>query len=125
LSIHPDSLVLDRQDLDVVGEVPSHSDLVSSPHNGSVARLNRPNRRSEEALAHDTFHSTKAVFNPVVRLVANENRHKAGDSVDTIEGLGGLFNQGSTFFRADTNLNPNKITDPKPILGHTKRTSIG
>ena len=88
----------------------------------SVARLNR---RGEETLPHDTFHSTKAVFNPVVKLVANENRHKAGDSVDAIEGLGGLFNQGSTFFRADTNLNPNKITDLKPILGHTKRTSIG
>jgi hypothetical protein len=92
---------------------------------GSGARLNRPNRRGEEALPHDTFHSTKAVFNSVVRLIANENRDKAGDPVDALKGLGGLFDQGSTFFRADTNLNPNKITDPEPILGHTKRTSIG
>jgi hypothetical protein len=74
---------------------------------------------------------TKASFDPVAWLVANKNRHKADHSVHTIEELEGvlkregLLNQGSTLFRDDTYLHPNKIANPKPILGHAERTNIG
>jgi hypothetical protein len=93
-----------------------------SDRNRSVARLNRPHCRNKEALSHNTLDPTRAPSNSVARLFANSDRHKVGHFVDALEGLESPINYGCTLFGEDANLQPDKITDLKPILRHAERT---
>jgi hypothetical protein len=92
--------------------------------NTLLERLSNRRYGCKEALFHNTFGLTIAALNAVAWLIGNETRHKVGHSVDAIEGLGSSVNQGSTLFREDANLHPNKLTNPKAILNHAERTII-
>jgi hypothetical protein len=63
-----------------------------------------------------------ATLDPVAWLIGHESRQKVGLAVDAVERLGGPVNQGSTFFREDANLHPNKLTDLEAIVRHAERT---
>ncbi len=90
--------------------------------NDLLARLSKRRYWTKEVLFHNTLGLTIAASNSVAWLVANKNRHKADHSVHTIEEFGDVLKRGSTLFRADANLHPNKITDPEAILSHAERT---
>jgi hypothetical protein len=89
---------------------------------GLWARLRKRHYRSKEALFHNTLGLTVAALDSVAWLIGNETRQKVGHAVNAVERLGGPLNQGSTLFREDANLHPNKLTDPKAILSHAERT---
>jgi hypothetical protein len=90
--------------------------------NRLVARLNRSHHRNEEALSYDTLHLARQSSNSVARLFASSDRHEVGHFVDALERFESPVNYRCTLFREDANLQPDKITDLKPILGHAERT---
>jgi hypothetical protein len=93
--------------------------------NQAFARLGKRRYRSQETLFHNTLGLTIAALDPVAWLIGYKAGQKVGHAVDAVEGLGGPINQGSTLFREDANLHPNKVTDPKAIVCHAERTYIG